>query len=206
MTKTLGKILSLAAFGILFVLCLAFVSIRVLGFGTFIVTGGSMEPSIAKGSLVLVQPVTPSEVKLGDVITFQQYGQTTTHRVISIGRNSAGLTFRTRGDANLTADPEDKWFPGQVGIVRATVPVAGYAAFAVQAYWRLAMTLIAAITFFACAGALVLRKESGVRAPRPVALPKTVRRPVLVTADADDAWNAHIAWIQRSARAQSQVA
>lgn len=206
MTKTLGKILSLAAFGILFVLCLMFVSIRVLGFGTFIVTGGSMEPSISKGSLVLVQPVTPSEVKLGDVITFQQYGQTTTHRVISIGRNSAGLTFRTRGDANLTADPEDKWFPGQVGIVRATVPVAGYAAFAVQAYWRLALTLIAAITFFACAGALVLRKETGSPAPRPVAIPSMVRRPVLVTVDVDEAWDAHVAWIERSARARSRAA
>jgi signal peptidase len=206
MTKTLSRILSLVAFGILFVLCLAFVSIRVLGFSTFIVTGGSMEPNIPKGSLVLVQPATPSEVTLGDVITFQQYGQTTTHRVISIGRNSAGLTFRTRGDANLTADPEDKWFPGQVGIVRATVPVAGYAAFAVQAYWRLAMTLIAAITFFGCAGALVLRKESADRGPRPAAPSRMVRRPVTVTVDADDAWEAHIAWIQRSARARSRTA
>lgn len=202
MTKALGKILSLAAFAILFVLCLALVSIRVLGVGTFIVTGGSMEPSIAKGSLVLVQPATPSEVKLGDVITFQQYGQTTTHRVIEVGRNSAGLTFRTRGDANLTADPEDKWFPGQVGIVRATVPVAGYAAFAVQAYWRLALTLAAAITFFACAGALVLRREPGLRAPRPAAHQSMMRRPARATVDAD-AWDAHLAWIQRPARSQA---
>src|SRR5512140_2402227 len=148
MTKKIGNILSLAAFAALFVLCLAFVSIRVLGFGTFIVTGGSMEPSIHKGSLVLVQPASPSEVKVGDVITFQQYGQTTTHRVIAVGRNSAGLTFQTKGDANTVADPEDKWFPGQVGVVRASLPVAGFVAFGVQAYWRLALTLIAAITFF----------------------------------------------------------
>ncbi len=205
MTKILGTVLSLAAFAVLFVLCLLFVSIRVLGLATFIVTGGSMEPSISKGSLVLVQPVSPSEVKLGDVITFQQYGQTTTHRVIQIGRNSAGLTFKTRGDANITADPEDKWFPGKVGVVRATAPVAGYVAFAVQAYWRLALTLLAAITFFACAGALVLRKET-VSAPRPIALRPVQLRPVLVTVNVDDAWNAHVAWLQRSAQRRAQVA
>ncbi len=199
MTKTIGKILSLAAFALLFVLCLVFVSIRVLGLGTFIVTGGSMEPNIHKGSLVLVQPVSPSEVKLGDVITFQQYGQTTTHRVIGVGRNSAGLTFRTRGDANTVADPEDKWFPGEVGIVRATVPVAGYVAFGVQAYWRLALTLIAAITFFCCAGGLVFRKQTA-KAPRPVASRRIERQPVPVTVDTDQAWDAHMNWLRESHR------
>ena len=205
MTKTIGKILSLAAFAVLFVLCLAFVSIRVLGLGTFIVTGGSMEPNIPKGSLVLVQPVSPSEVKLGDVITFQQYGQTTTHRVISIGRNSAGLTFKTRGDANTVADPEDKWFPGEVGIVRATVPVAGFVAFGVQAYWRLALTLIAAITFFCCAGALVLRRDTDVKAPQPIAMGRRTYQPVAVPVEADEAWNAHMDWLRTTHR-QTQVA
>ncbi|HZP95197.1 MAG TPA: signal peptidase I [Candidatus Limnocylindria bacterium] len=205
MTKTIGNILSLAAFAALFVLCLAFVGIRVLGLGTYIVTGGSMEPSIHKGSLVLVQPVSPSEIKVGDVITFQQYGQTTTHRVTSIGRSSAGLTFTTKGDANLVADPEDKWFPGEVGIVRGSVPVAGYVAFGVQAYWRLALTLIAAITFFACAGALVLRKETAAKAPQPIALRRVERTPVLVAADADEAWNAHMSWLRTTHR-RTQVA
>jgi signal peptidase I len=197
MTKSIGNILSLALFAVLFTLCAIFLAIRALGLGTFIVTGGSMEPGIHKGSLVLVQPISPSQVTVGDVITFQQYDQSTTHRVIGISRDTQGPVFKTKGDANTVADPEDKTFPSQVGIVRAAVPVAGYVAASVQAYWRLVLTLIAAITFFGCAGAMVFRKETD-RAP--VRAPRLVRRPVMVTVDADEAWNAHVEWLRRSHR------
>ncbi len=200
MAKQIGNILSLAVFAALFSLCLAFVAIRVLGLGTFIVTGGSMEPSIHKGSLVLVQPVSPSEISVGDVITFQQYDQTTTHRVIGVSQGNAGLVFKTKGDANVVADPEDKTFSAQVGIVRVTVPVAGSLAASVQAYWRLALTLLAAITFFSCAGALVFRKEnSEVPAPAPVQLRHLT---VAVTLDSDETWSAHVAWLRSQRRAR----
>lgn len=195
--QNLGNLLSLAVFAVLFALCLTFVGIRALGLGTFIVTGGSMEPSIHKGSLVLVQPVSPSEISVGDVITFQQYDQTTTHRVIAIGESTAGLVFKTKGDANVVADPEDKTFPAQVGIVRLALPVAGTLAASVQAYWRLALTLIAAFTFFSCAGALVFRKETKTvvaQVPAPVQLRRL--RPVVVTVDPDEAWRAHLAWLR----------
>ncbi len=196
MTKQIGNLLSLAAFAVLFALCLAFVAIRVSGLGTFIVTGGSMEPSIHKGSLVLVQPVSPSQITVGDVITFQQYDQTTTHRVIAVGQDARGLIFKTKGDANVVADPEDKTFPAQVGIVRLAIPDAGTLAASVQAYWRLVLTLIAAIIFFSCAGALVFRKETQ-GAPIPMRARRAVRRAVLVTVNADEAWNAHLAWLER---------
>lgn len=205
MAKNLGNILSTIAFAVLFLLCLAFAAIRVSGLSTFVVTGGSMEPSIHKGSLVLVQPVSPSEVKVGDVITFQQYEQTTTHRVTSISNTSVGLGFTTKGDANVIADPEDKTFPGQVGIVRAGLPVAGYVVASVQAYWRLLLTLIAAVTFFGCASVLVLRKG-----PSSVATPKPVRhgrlQPVRVAVDPDEAWRAHIAWLDNARRRAAMAA
>ena len=197
--QNLGTVLSLAAFTVLFAICLTFVGLRVLGLGTFIVTGGSMEPSIHKGSLVLVQPVSPSEVQVGDVITFQQYDQTTTHRVITIAQTAKGLSFKTKGDANTAADPEDKAFPVSVGVVRVAVPAVGYAVASLQAYWRLLLTLIAALIFFSCAGALVFRKET-TTATVPVRAPRVVRRPVLVTVDADEAWNAHVEWLRRAHR------
>ena len=197
--KNLGNIFSTITFAVLLLLCLTFVAIRVSGLGTFIVTGGSMEPSIHIGSLVLVQPVSPSEVTVGDVITFEHYDQITTHRVISITPDAQGLIFATKGDENVVADPEDKTFPGKVGIVRAALPVAGYVAASMQAYWRLLLTLIAAITFFACASALVFRKE-----PSPVAMPKPAQRsrlqPVRVKVDPDEAWRAHIAWLENARR------
>lgn len=196
MTKTLSNILSAIAFTALLGLCLTFVAIRVLGYGSFIVTGGSMEPTIHLGSLVIVQPVDPHAVQIGDVITFQQYGQTTTHRVIAIGQSSTGLTFKTKGDANTAADPEDKTFPGEVGVVRLATPGIGYAALYIQAYWRLALTLISALTFFACAGGMVFRKEI----VAPVQAPRLVRRPVVVTVDANETWSAHVEWLRRSHR------
>lgn len=196
MKKTFGNILNLIAFAVLFSLCMVLVAIRFSGLGTFIVTGGSMEPSIQKGSLVLVQPVSPSEVKVGDVVTFQYYDQTTTHRVTTITPSALGPVFGTKGDANVAADPEDKTFPGQVGIVRATLPVAGYLAASMQAYWRLVITLIAAITFFSCAAAVVVRRESS-----PAAMPKLVtlkRMQPMRAVDPDVAWRAHIAWLDSS--------
>lgn len=204
MTKTLGTILSGLTFGLLFVLCLAFVAIRVSGLATYIVTGGSMEPTIHKGSLVFVQPSAPSQVKVGDVITFQQYDQTTTHRVIAIAQAAQGESFTTKGDANTVADPEAKTFPGQVGIVRLVVPVAGYVTAYVQAYWRLALSVIAAIVFFACAGLIVFRKETE-GALRPFRATR-IHRPVTAPVEVDAAWDAHLAWVRRSAQRRTQVA
>ena len=205
MAKQLGNILSTITFAVLLLLCLSFVAIRVFGLGTFIVTGGSMEPGIQKGSLVLVQPVSPSVITVGDVITFEHYDQTTTHRVITITQGAQGLIFSTKGDANVVADPEDKTFAGHVGIVRGALPIAGYVAASMQAYWRLLLTLIAAITFFACASVLVFRKE-----PSPAAMSKPAQlkslQPVRVTADPDEAWRAHIAWLESARRRSAMVA
>jgi signal peptidase len=194
MTKRIGNIASALVFAVLLTLCLGITGVRLSGLGTYIVTGGSMEPSIHKGSLVIVQPVDPAGIAVGDVITFQQYDQTTTHRVIGIVSADTGLVFQTKGDANIVADPLDKTFPGKVGVVRGAIPVAGSIASSLQAYWRLLLTLVAAITFFSCAGALVLRKG-----PSPAAKPKPVaaRRFATVAIDPDEAWSAHVAWLQR---------
>lgn len=194
MTKRISDITTASVFALLFIVCLGFVAVRVSGFSTFIVTGGSMEPNIQKGALVLVEPMTAADVEVGDVITFQQYEQTTTHRVITISESARGLSFKTKGDANVAADPEDKTFTGSVGVVRATIPFAGYVIAAAQAYWRLVLTLLAAAIFFSCAGVLLLTNGSNA-----VTLPKRqMRRPAAVVVDPEDAWRAHLAWLERS--------
>lgn len=203
MTKALKTTANTLVFAVLVLICGGFLALRLSGLGTYVVTGGSMEPTIHKGSLVLVQPVAPSDVRVGDVITFVQYDQTTTHRVIAITTSANGnLQFKTKGDANVAADPEDKIFPGQVGVARAAVPAAGYAIANVQVYWRLALTLIAALTFFSCAAALVFRRE-------PVAAPVLAPRrvvPATLVIDADEAWDAHLAWLSRSQQRRMRVA
>ncbi len=201
MKQHIGNILSAIVFAGLLGTFLVLLSIRLSGLGTFIVTGGSMEPAIHKGSLVIVQPVDPAEVKVGDIITFQQYDQTTTHRIIAVIRDEQGLVFKTKGDANAVADPEDKTFPAKVGVLRASVPVAGSIASSLQAYWRLLLTVVAALTFFSCASALVLRKgPSPAAKKRPVA----THRLVTVAVDPDEAWRAHVAWIECQRAGQVQ--
>jgi signal peptidase len=191
--KKLGRICSMAVAVALFVTCLGLVAIRALGMGTFVVTGSSMEPAIQKGALVVVEPVSPSLVNRGDVITFEHYGQMTTHRVIAIdASNAANPTFTTKGDANAVADPEPVHFPGQVGVYRTSVPLVGYAIVYVQAYWRIALTLIAAVVFLICAAMLVFGNTKAMRPRR--------RRPTTqrVAIDHEELWASHVGWLREA--------
>jgi signal peptidase len=177
----------------LFSTCLALLAIRTLGMGTFVVTGSSMEPAVHKGALVLVEPVSPSVVTRGDIITFEHYGQMTTHRVIAVdSANAAGLVFTTKGDANAVADPEPVRFPGEVGLYRASVPLLGYVIVYAQAYWRIALTAIAAFAFLVCAAMLVF---GNVAAARPQRRRQTAQ---VVKIDPDDLWAGHMLWLREA--------
>ena len=192
--KKLGRICSVALAVALLSTCFGLVAIRVLGMGTFVVTGSSMEPTIQKGALVIVEPVSPSLVNRGDVITFEHYDQVTTHRVIAIdASNAASPTFTTKGDANLVADPEPVHFPGQVGLYRASIPLLGYVIVYVQAYWRLAVMVIAGLAFLGCAVLLVFSNAKPIR-PR-------IRRPAaeVIPIDRDELWASHIGWLREAA-------
>jgi signal peptidase len=191
--KKIGHILGVAVAVVLFSTCLGLVAIRTLGMGTFVVTGSSMEPAIHKGALVIVEPVSPTAVSRGDIITFDHYGQMTTHRVIAIdGSNAASPTFTTKGDANTVADPEPVHFPGQVGIYRASIPFLGYVIVYAQAYWRLALTALAALAFLLCGAMLVF---SNTRSK----LPRTRRQTAPVARiDPDEVWASHVGWLREA--------
>ncbi|MBI3559124.1 signal peptidase I [Candidatus Gottesmanbacteria bacterium] len=69
----------------------------------FVVLSGSMRPAIKEGAVVFVQR-SVKNIKVGDVITFihpANPAQTVTHRVVEITKTG----FKTKGDANNTADP-----------------------------------------------------------------------------------------------------
>ncbi len=191
--RKIGHICSIALAVVLFASCLGLLAIRTLGMGTFVVTGSSMEPAINKGALVIVEPVLPSAVSRGDIITFEHYGQMTTHRVIAIdASNAASPTFTTKGDANTVADPEPVHFPGQVGIYRGSIPLLGYAIVYAQAYWRLALTAIAALAFLLCGAMLVFGNAKAMR-------PRMRRQNApLVRIDTDELWASHIGWLREA--------
>ena len=75
-----------------------------LGYKPFIVLSGSMEPEIMPGDLIITKNIDPVDVKVGDVITFRADKTTAvSHRVIKIS-TEGGLSFETKGDANIGSD------------------------------------------------------------------------------------------------------
>jgi signal peptidase len=198
---------------VLFAFSLLFIGIRAVGMATFVVTGASMEPTIHKGSLVIDQPVTADKLRLGDVITFDHYDQTTTHRIVGIEGSANGRMFSTKGDANQVTDPEPLTFPGQVGVVKLAVPGLGYAVAWMQYIWRLGATLVAALIFFGCAAMVFLRKDQQT-APVLVSERRTVSAPQLLpvpvapatNVDAQRIWAEHQRWLRLAAVAQARAA
>ena len=211
------KIIVTTLIVVLFAFSLLFVGIRALGLATFVVTGGSMEPTIHKGSLVIDEPVTADKLRLGDIITFDHYDQTTTHRIVGVEGTANATMFSTKGDANQITDPEPLTFPGRVGLVKLAIPGVGYAVAWMQYIWRLGATLVAAIIFFSCAAMVFLRKDAPAAAVRsaPKAKPSRTAKvaklqlaPVraTATAEAQRIWAEHERWLQRVAGAQARAA
>jgi signal peptidase I len=97
------------------VLCIAVALILLvpaaLGFQRYVIVSGSMSGTYDKGSIVFDEEVPVDELKVGDTITYEPPPGTfsqdlVTHRIAWIGVDKQGeRTFRTKGDANPSADP-----------------------------------------------------------------------------------------------------
>jgi signal peptidase I len=97
------------------VLCLVLAALLLvpaaLGYQRYVIVSGSMSGSYDKGSIVFDREVPVEELKVGDVITYQPPAGTVsddlvTHRIAWIGSDEQGeRSFRTKGDANPSADP-----------------------------------------------------------------------------------------------------
>lgn len=100
---------------------------QIFGHQVYIVYGGSMSPTFEAGSVVIVQPVDPADIKVGDIITFGEEGSVyTTHRVTQVHDSGSNLSFTTRGDANEVEDPGVVAADEVRGRVVAAVPYLGY--------------------------------------------------------------------------------
>ncbi|MDQ3763843.1 MAG: signal peptidase I [Actinomycetota bacterium] len=96
------------------------------------VLSGSMEPTLPVGSVAVVRPRSPDQIRTGDVITFTDRDpdspatRTVTHRVVSVEQGPGGLSFRTKGDANNTPDQRPTAAADVYGVLWYSVPVAGW--------------------------------------------------------------------------------
>jgi len=119
-----------------------------LGLQRYVITSGSMTGTYDRGSLVYDRVVPTATLRAGDVITYDPPpgagpAGVVTHRIVSIGRGPGGRrVFRTKGDANRTADP---WTFTLANATQARVafhlPYVGYA-LAALADRRLRMFII----------------------------------------------------------------
>lgn len=91
--KGLRRLWSLAGgvlVGLIVLLAIALAGVRVLGLTPYAVLSGSMEPSYPVGSLIYVRRVDPSEVQVGDAITFVVNDDllVATHRVVEMEKRT----------------------------------------------------------------------------------------------------------------------
>jgi signal peptidase len=105
-----------------------------LGYQRYVITGGSMEPTIHKGSLVFDRVVEVRDLRVGDVITYLPPASSgvphlVTHRILSIEEEPGQpRALVTQGDANPTADPwRFQLVAGQQPVVEHAVPYVGWA-------------------------------------------------------------------------------
>ena len=128
---------------IVVIFAMLIVGARLFDVQVFSVISGSMRPDYPVGALIYVKECDPSEVEVGEVITFVLSNETpATHRVIGIDLEKQ--CFYTQGDANydkehyeatgekiFTEDPP-VYFKNLIGKPVFTIPVLGYVAYYIQ--------------------------------------------------------------------------
>lgn len=78
--------------GILFLLLIL---TPLTGYGSMVVQGGSMNPTLSEGELSFVRPADKNDLKVGDIIVYRYNGIRTIHRITAVEENGV----RTKGDA-----------------------------------------------------------------------------------------------------------
>ena len=108
-TKKIFKYIILNILIILFIinLILSFEeNTHILGIYMFNIVSESMEPNLEVNDVVVVQRCEPQDLRIGDIITFQQEGRTISHRILDITKEKEKFKFKTKGDNNEIPDSE----------------------------------------------------------------------------------------------------
>jgi signal peptidase len=95
---------------------------------TIIIGGASMEPAIRIGSAIVIAPVRPTDLSVGDVVSLQVGADraTFTHRIVAVVPRDDGIWIRTKGDANAEPDPTLVPASSILGREEWAIPFAGY--------------------------------------------------------------------------------
>jgi len=127
-----------------------------LGFHVLVVQSGSMSPAFPVGSAVILRQVDPSNISVGDVITYRSPkdpGKTISHRVIKVVPNDGSPMFRTKGDASEEADNYAVPAKYILGRIYFGIPFLGY-------LWAYLRTPLGFVTMVILPGALIIARET----------------------------------------------
>jgi signal peptidase I len=124
--RAVALMLGSALFVLTGTICLSF-GAQLSGREALVIRGGSMQPAIPLGAIVIVERVDPAAVRVGDVISVRGDNEVVyTHRVTSIGELDGQRAFQTRGDANATPEPTAVPASNVIGRVVLMVPALGF--------------------------------------------------------------------------------
>lgn len=103
---------------------------NIAGYSFLRITTGSMEPTYEVDTMIVVKKTEPSEIRVGDVISFYSSdpaldGAVNTHRVTAIRRDGDQWVYTTRGDANNVDDTYEAYSRYLVGKVVGSSMVLG---------------------------------------------------------------------------------
>ena len=114
-------------------LAILLAGVRLVGLTPYTVLSGSMEPEYPVGSLLYIQEVDPQTLQVNDPVTYRMPdGAVVTHRIIEVLEDMPeGRCFRTKGDANDTADGILEPYR-VVGKPVFMIPLLGYVSWFVQ--------------------------------------------------------------------------
>lgn len=128
-----------------------------------VVTGGSMEPAIPRGSLINPTRVEPTSLRVGQVVTVRgDNGVLVTHRISEVHDLADGRFLELRGDANPDADPALVPVGSVLGRVDAHLRAVGY----LLALLSMPVGLVSVLSLLGV-GLLGLRLLEDLEAPEP---------------------------------------
>lgn len=126
------KIVLLSILFILFIinLILSFEeNTHICGIYVFNIISESMVPTLDVNDVVVVKKCKPTELQVGDIITYEIDGRTVSHRIIQITKD-ANVLITTKGDNNEVQDPVpikgDQVFGKMLFRVRKIGKIVGY--------------------------------------------------------------------------------
>lgn len=102
--------------------------VPIAGHPTLVVAGGSMAPAISVGSAIIIDPVDPADLAVGDLVSLREAPDraTYTHRITRIVERDGTRWLETKGDANAAADPSLIAASGVIGRVAIVLPMLGF--------------------------------------------------------------------------------